>query len=277
MPNINSIPEVLYEPNQPYHYHYDNLPLKNILTRIGLVNVQTDINADMIRGASGTRESIAARLDASLDSSGSLKAESVDSAVHGIGHHADGEGPDGESYVRMKASERAKLALVASESNRLVIEVQDSFPTVGESVSIFEGSVRLEGSSTILLDFESPNTIRFHLNLPPDSIHRHHYGVEPVDASLEPSSPDRINFKTTSLNTPYKEGSLRVYLNGSRLCDQPLPVPNSSGTGFDLTYIESEEHCCGRFSINRAISMSDVIRIDFEEVFESLCPEDVEC
>lgn len=265
MPNINSIPEVLYEPNQPYHYYYDNLPLRNILTRIGLVNIQVDRNSDIIRGAAGTAGSIDARLNVSLDGDGTLKSSAVDSSSHNIGYHSDGAGPDAVEYVRMTASERAKLGLIQSEANKLVLEVDDSYPTVGSLVTITEGTVRLRGSRSIFLDFEAPDIVRIHSAFPPDTAHRHHYGQEPIDKNT--STPDHKNFYTTTLETPYRDGSLRVYVNGVRLYADAVPVPSITGSPFTPTYIESENSETGEFSLNRALNASDVIRIDFDEVF----------
>jgi hypothetical protein len=272
MPNINSIPEVLYEPNQPYHYYYDNLPLRNILTRIGLVNIQVDTNTDIIRGAAGTAGTVDARLNVSLESNGSIKVEAVDSLNHGIGYHTDGDGPDGVAYVKMTAEERAKLALVQSEANKIVIEVEDSSPTVGDYVTISEGSVRLRGSSTVFFDFEAPDVIRVHSAFPPDTAHRHHYGLQPANQNA--SSPDYKNFKTTSVSTAYDDGSLRVYVNGVRLYSSAVPVPDQTGSTFVATYVASESHTDGSFALNRSLSASDVVRIDFDEVF-ALADEDV--
>lgn len=265
MPNINSIPEVLYEPNQPYHYHYDNLPLRNILTRIGLVNIQVDTNTDIIRGAAGTAGTIDARLNVSMESNGSIKLSALDSVRHGIGHHTDGEGPDGVAYVRMTADERAKLALVQSEANRIVFEVEDHSPTVGSSVTISEGTVKFKGSSTVFFDFEAPNVVKIHSAFPPDTAHRHHYGLQPANQNA--SSPDYKNFMTTAVSTSYEEGSLRVYVNGVRLYSTSVPVPNQSGSAFTATYIAAQSHTEGSFSLNRSLSASDVIRIDFDETF----------
>lgn len=266
MPNINSVPQVLYEPNQPYHYYYDNLPLRNILTRIGLINIQVDTNADMIRGAAGSAGSIDSRLGVSLEADGSLKKASVDSTLHGIGHHEDGEGPDGVSYVRMTAEERAKLALVQSESNRLLLEIEDQFPTIGSYVEFTDGTLRLSNSSTIFFDFEAPNVLKAHSAFPPDVAHRHYYDRTPVDAG---SPADYKNYKTTTLSTPYAEGSLRVYVNGVRLSGTAVPVPNSTGSTFTPTFVEHKDAAAGLFRLNRAITSSDTIRIDFDQYFFS--------
>lgn len=265
MPQINSIPEVLYQPNQPYHYIYDNLPLRNILTRIGLVNSQVDTTADLIRGLAGTAGTPAARLGNSLNQDGSLKAASVDDSMHNIGMHEDGLGEDGVSYVRMTEEERAKLDQIQSEANRLLVEVEDQYPTMGNYVTMTDGVLRLRGSSSIFFDFEAPDTVRAHSMFPPQAAHRHNYGLEPVHQNL--SSPDRINYRTTSYSTPYAAESLRVYVNGVRLFRTGVPVPNVSGTSFTSTYVSSESSAGGVFSLNRALSSNDVIRIDFDEAF----------
>jgi hypothetical protein len=277
MPNINSIPEVLYEPNQPYHYHYDNLPLRNILTRIGLVNIQVETNTDMIRGAAGTAGSVDNRLNLSLEGDGTLKTAAVDATVHGIGHHSDGEGRDKDGnlveYVRMTAGERAKLNLVQSESNRLVVEVEDSYPTVGDTVTMSEGVVRLRGSSSVLIDFEAPDIVRFHSAFPPDTAHRHHYSLAPAHQT---SPPDFKNFKTTALNTVYVEGSLRVYVNGVRLSERATPVPNYGSVGSAVSFFQNsiadQSHTDGTFSLAAALSSQDVVVIDFDEQFAADSP-----
>jgi len=273
MPNISSIPEVLYQPNQPYHYHYDNLPLKNILTRIGLVNIQVDTNSDILRGASGSAGSLNNRLDVSLKDNGKLKSEAVDESLHNIGYHSDGMGPDNVEYVRMTQEERNKLILVDSNANNLSLEIEDAFPTVGNFVELETGVVRLMNSSTIFFDFQSPNIVKLHSIFPPDTAHRHHYDRTP--AYDNPSSPSYRHFKTTAINTSFEEDSLRVYVNGVKLTTSVgIKVPTSSTSSSSTsdiswvsTYIETQSHTSGTFSLNRALSTSDVIRIDFDEIF----------
>lgn len=264
MPNINSIPEVLYEPNQPYHYIYDNLPLRNILTRIGLVNIQVDTTADALRGAAGSAGTIGDRLDASTEQDGSLKTAAIDASLHGIGYHADGQGPDGVDYVRMTAEERAKLSLVQDAANSLSVEIDDQSALLGDTVVVSDGVLRLRNSSSVFFEFEAPNVVRAHSAFPPDVAHRHHYSLEPAPQN---SPTDRTNFKTTSYATAYMEGTLRVYVNGTRLFGSAVPVPDSSAASFAQTYVVSESPSEGKFSLNRALSESDVIRIDFDEAF----------
>ena len=49
MPRIELIPEVLYQPQDPYHWEVDNLPLKNILRRQNLINLSVDNILEQIR------------------------------------------------------------------------------------------------------------------------------------------------------------------------------------------------------------------------------------
>lgn len=261
MPQINSIPEVLYEAGQPYHHLYDNLPLKNILARISLVNIQVDTSADILRGAAGTVGSLNNRLDVSMESDGSLKSSAVDNSLHSIESHTDGE-----NYVRMTTDERDKLALILSGANKFQIEVEDfegsflKFPPDLEN-----GTLKLSKSPSIFFEFKSPNEFAIHSTLPPDVAHRHHYDVMP--AYDNPSDPSFQYYKTTSLNTPFMDGTLRVYVNGTRLTDEAVKVLNyaSSSTSWSSTYVVSQDASQGTFSLNRALSVEDVIRIDFDE------------
>ena len=261
MPDIQIIPEVLYQADQPYHVHYDNLPLKNILTRIGLVNIQVDINTDILRGASGSAGSLNARLDKSLDEAGDIKADAVNLANHSIASHADGDG-----FVRMTDEERAKLDGIQSEANKLEIEIEDydsNFLTVPPAGS--NGILRFRKSSTIFMEFQSPDTVRLHSVFPPDAAHRHSYDLIP--AYDVPSGPSYKNYRTTAVNTPFVEGSLRVYVNGARITNVPVKVlsysassvtvPNSGGivvfpsSAWVGTYIESEDPEGGTFGLSR--------------------------
>lgn len=262
MPDIQSIPEVLYQANQPYHVYYDNLPLRNILDRIGLVNIQVDTTADIVRGASGSAGSLNARLDASLDGLGHLKSGAVDMANHGIASHSDGGG-----FVRMTDEERTKLSSVQNEANRLDVEIEDSvsedsvaFPPTGSN-----GTLKLRKSSTVFFEFENPDIVRIHSVFPPDAAHKHSYDLVP--AYDVPSGPTRKIYRTTAVNTPFEEGSLRVYVNGVRLTNSPVKVLDYSSTTpvWVSNYILNQDSAGGTFELNRALSPSDVIRIDFDK------------
>jgi hypothetical protein len=268
MPQINSIPEVLYQPNQPYHHIYDNLPLKNILTRIGMVNIQVDTNTDVLRGAAGSVGSLNDRLDVSLQENGFLKTSAVDDALHSIESHTDGD-----NYVRMTTGERSKLGLVLDGANRCQIEIEnidDSMVTFPPNLE--SGTLKLVKSPSIFFEFTAPDELAIHSNLPPDIAHRHHYDALP--AYDNPSSPSFQHYKTTSLNTPFMDGTLRVYVNGSRLTDEAIKVMNygSSSTSWVSTYVSAQDPETGTFSLNRALNVADVIRIDFDELIGTPLP-----
>lgn len=267
MPHINSIPEVLYEAGHPYHHLYDNLPLKNILARISLVNIQVDTTADILRGAAGSVGSLNNRLDVSLEEDGSIKTESVDSAMHSIESHTDSD-----LYVRMTTDERNKLDLILNGANKFQIEVEDldgsmlRFPPDLEN-----GILKLLRSPSIFFEFKSPNEFAMHSTLPPDVAHRHHYDLMP--AYDNPSNPSFQHYKTTSLNTPFMDGTLRVYVNGTRITDEGVKIINaSSSTSWSSVYIVTQNSSQGTFSLNKALDVSDVVRIDFDEALSPLPP-----
>lgn len=272
MPDISKIPEVLYQGLQPYHVHYDNLPLTNILTRIDLVNNQVNINSDILRGANGTVGSLNNRLSVGINDNGTLKYSAVNNALHNIGYHTDGE-YDGVEYVRMKSEERDKLSLIDSEANKLYIEIEDSVPMSAISsisytpsyVTVSTGTLRFKSTDTVKFDFESPDVIKARSVFPISSAHQHHYGLKP--AHQTPSSPDYQNFKTTSVNTPFMSGTLRVYVNGIRILDTtPTLVPAYSDIStWTETFISSSNELNGNFTLNRALSSNDLIIIDFDE------------
>lgn len=251
MPQINNIPEVLYQPNQPYQYHYDNLPLRNILKRIDLVNSQVDTNTDVLRGASGTAGNLSSRLEVSLEESGHLKVSAVDDCNHSIEAHEDTD-----DYVRMTSGERAKLDLVENSANKLYVGV------AGDVFS--SGTLTFADSDTVTFSSPSPNTVVANVNFPLDSAHRHYYGIDPVLYGSS-SSSSGVHYKTTISDTPFMEGTLRVYVNGVRLSESSVNV--WTGSAWVPTNIASQDYASGSFSLNRTLGVTEDIRIDFDESF----------
>lgn len=257
MPEIELIPEVLHEPNQPYHFHYDNLPLKAILDRLDLINSQVDINTSILRGTQGTTGSLGARLTVSTEDDGTLKASAIDAALHSIEEHTDTD-----DYVRMTSSERDKLALIDSEATNIEIEVE----AISSTVLFANGTVRFQPSDTVTWSIDAPDIVKAHSAFPADAAHRHNYDITPANVS---PTPDYQNFKTTSINTPFIEDTLRVYVNGVRLsATGQVRVPDiATADTWTLTYVASQDETLGTFSLNRALDPSDIIRIDFDEDF----------
>jgi hypothetical protein len=264
MPELNNITDVTYQPEWPYHYDYDNIPLRNILRRIDIINYSVDRYSTMVRGAIGSTQSLAERLDKSLEQDGSLKVESVDSVMHNIGAHEDGE-ISGIIYVRMTADERDKLSLIQPEATRLEMEV--------ESISTIEPLLypiaSLQHSDTITFSLEYPNIIKAHTVFPSDAAHQHHYHQVPYGGTI----PNYKDYQTTTLSTPYVEGTLRVFVNGIYLgtsVDEAVYIyDNSEGpVGFwTLTYLDTVDPESGTFSLNRTLDPSDIITIEFDTDF----------
>lgn len=263
MPRIELIPEVYYQPTQPYHHEYDNLPLRNIITRQTLINLAVDDNSEILRDSIGSTGTLAARLNKSLNADGSLRTTEVDAALHNIAEHTDGSTTISGSpvnFVRMRETERDKLALIQDEAN----ELNAQFVTPSTTVLFETGTLEFEPSSTVTWSITSPNVIKANMAFSSDAAHQHNYDLVPVHSSI--GSPDYTNYKTTSVSTAFVEGSLRVYINGIRLSETAgVYVPDSTGpdgTWTSTYYTPSAS--AGTFALNRAITASDVIRIDFD-------------
>jgi hypothetical protein len=268
MPNINQITEVLYTGDQPYHYQYDNLPLINILKRIDLVNNQVDINTDILLGCAGTVGTLSNRLSVALADDGKLKLEAVDASLHNIGAHSDGE-YDGVEYVRMMQDERDKLATIQNSANNLKIEIEDTISSdIIEHIVVENGLLKFRASDSVGFEFDAPDILKIHSIYPPNAAHTHNYNLTP--AHQNPGSPDYKNFITTSINTPFKEGSLRVYVNGVRLGDDSVKVLSALSdpttySNWKNLYIYSSNYSTGEFVLNDSLTSFDVIMIDFDQ------------
>ncbi len=249
MPRIELIDVPLHQPEDPYHFEFDNLPLKALKTRQELINSSLDNLIAQMRDAIGTQNTVANRLNQSIEADGSLKKTAIDGALHSIEEHEDND-----NYVRMTTAERTKLEGIDSEATNITV-------TVGDFV-LDSGTVIFGSSSSIEVDLTAPNTVKFDLAFDPAFAHQHYYGLEPVSAN---SSPDYINYKVTSVSTPFMEGSLRIYVNGVRIFeDQEVYVP---GVLVDdpwtlLTY--TPNHSSGTFALSAALTSDDIIKIDFD-------------
>jgi len=101
-------------------------------------------------------------------------------------------------------------------------------------------------------------TLKPVLTIPIDFAHRHYYDLEPI-------TTDYISFKVTSVNTPYIEGSLRVYINGIKLtADNQVYVPGDVMTEDWSLNSFTPDHTAGTFELYAAITSDDIIRIDFD-------------
>lgn len=257
MPRIELITVPLYNPTDPYHFEFDNIPLKNILRRQNLINLSLDNVIEQIRDAIGTQGSMANRLNQSINADGSLKTDAIDEALHSVEEHEDTV-----DYVRMLRSESDKLALMADEATNTSLEIQLD-ENGDDVVTLDNGPARLVPSNTVSWSIESPNKISANLAFPAEAAHRHYYDQEPVPVDL--TEPDYINYKVNSAATPFVDGTLRVYINGVRLsASTSIYVPGAlvNDPWTLMTYTTDFEN--GTFALSTAISEEDVVRIDYD-------------
>lgn len=252
-----------YQALDPYNHVTDNQPIDDLTLNMDIINNQVDQNSLAISDAIGSQGTIANRLSQSINDDGSLKSEAIDSSLHNIADHIDGSG-----FVRMTDSERSKLDLIAANATdlQLMIEAISNTPVYDTGVVAFRESDSISWRVT-------GTDVYADVAFPLASRHQHYYSIDP--SPLTPMSPDYQNYYTTSIQTAYKEGSLRVYVNGVRIsptdANDPIQVPRGSGsaaTWFALSYVEDTATSgivtTGKFTLSDAIESTDRIYIDFD-------------
>ena len=288
MPDLTKMPVPLYAADQPYHWEFDNLPLKALINRDIAINNAVDNQSQILEDAAGNQGNIAVRLNQSLETNGDLKVNAIDSAMHNIAMHMDGsinltmsqidiiQNTYGYAvsnpvpFVRMLEAERDKLALIADGATSFALEVVIPTPSnislvpsnfCVSNICLFDNTVvQLQPSDYIGWQVENPNIIKPVLNFSVEFAHRHYY-------DLEPTTSDYINFNVNSVNTPYIEGSLKVYVNGTRLSSEyevlypPSIDPNISSWSSNKF---TPDHTTGTFQLDYAITSNDIIRVDFD-------------
>jgi hypothetical protein len=290
MPDLTKLPVPQHEANQPYHWTYDNLPLKTLADRDNVINNAVDKYSQILNDAAGTQGNIANRINQSIDEDGNLKSTAIDESLHNIAEHSDGtknvESSELEYYnstlgytevvnpvpfVRMLESERDKLAGIPSNATSVSIEVCTDEACTPSNVILFEqGKIQFQPSSFISWEVGvGPNTIKPILNTSLQYAHRHYYDIEP-----ELTDEATNEYDASGSSTAYIEGSLRVYLNGIRLSSEYeifYPKnPSDSSWSSSSNMIKQEKnmftpnHTNGTFTLLNSITEYDVIRVDFD-------------
>lgn len=257
MPRIELITNVEYQSLWPYDSYYDNLPVKNILTRLDLVNSAVDLNEEILTNSAGTSGSLVNRLDQSIEADGDLKSAAIDEALHSIGAHTDGE-YDGIDYVRMTAEERDKLETVAESATAITL--------TADGTTFTDEEVELIDSDTVSWEVVAPNKIKANFAFSEESAHAHYYDLTPVHSDID--TPNYQDYLTTSMSTAFIEGTLRVYVNGVRLSEsnEVYVYTGSDGPLESWTLLGfTGDAEGGTFSLTRAIDDSDIITIDFDQ------------
>lgn len=271
MPELEKYPVPLYDPLHPYHWEYDNLPLQALKLRDEVINGQVDYNSGILMDAAGNQGSVANRLNQSINADGSLKSSAIDEELHNVAAHTDGSKimTAGEiaayatlgyvvsnpvPFVRMLSSERDKLSLIADEATSLAIQVQ----TPSTTILFNHGSIRLIPSTTVQWNVTAGNEIQANMAFPAEAAHRHYYDLEPV-------TTDHKNYTTTSVSTPYMDGTLRVFINGVRISESAnVYVPGDVVSDPWMLNSFAPDDAGGSFVLTNAITVADTIRIDFD-------------
>lgn len=287
MPDLTKLPVPEYAANQPYHWEYDNLPLKVLADRDLVISNAVDNQTQVLNDAAGTQGNLSNRLNQSIDENGNLKAAAVDESLHNIAQHEDGEknvtstdldyyintlGYSGlvnpVSFVRMLEAERQKLSSIAEEATSLKIEFCGDSSCTLSNITLFENEkVQFQPSEYITWEFTSPNVIKPILNVSVEFAHRHYYDIEPI-------TTDYTNYDVNSINTPFVEGSLRVYINGARLSSEyevfyPLNPSSLSWSSSDNVLKGGHNkftpnYLNGTFVLENPVTENDIVRIDFD-------------
>ena len=273
MPDLNALPVPQYNATQPYHWEYDNRPLKTLSDRDELINGVVDTHSEILRNCSGTVGTLANRLNQSVEEDGNLKTTAVNQTLHNIAEHGDGSktvsGSELSDYntlgyigvvnpvpfVRMLEAERDKLSLVADEATNIVVNVNTPslIYTFGDGINTLD----LIESDSISWTFEGPNSVKPEIKFSIAFAHRHYYNLDPITSDYQ-------NYQVNMPSTPYMEDTLRVYINGVRLNSvYNVYVPNSDVTSWIANRF-TPDHLTGTFTLLTAITSSDIISIDFD-------------
>jgi hypothetical protein len=280
--NLNEIDGVpLYKPSDPYHYDFDNKPIKSLVERdnilLGLINK----NTKLLRDSAGDLGELPIRLNQSIDSLGNLKPDSVDSVLHNIANHTDGRKeisedevlyyeslgyavPNNPKFVRMLEDERSKLSQVESQANNIKISVEQED---GDYYVFENGIVKIQNSNTIDCEVTCDNSIKFHSKFPVDVAHQHYYGIEP-------HSDNSKDYKVNGI-PKFKENSLRVFINGTRvqLCDGDCQnrtftsYPTFQGGNVlwrTIYFVEDSQNAS--FSFSDFLNPTDQVLVDYDVV-----------
>lgn len=255
MPNIELIPDdiCLYDALDPYHVHFDNKPLRNILARQKMINTAVDLNTEILVSAQGSTGSLVDRLNGSLQDNGNLIPAAVDFAMHTMDSHTDTV-----NYVRMTVDERDKLENIAPDATNLQLTFENVVPS--NSIINFPadplsaGVVVFANSPTASWRWTA-NQMYLDVTAAPAS-HIHFYDQEPGNPSSD--------YMTYYLPGFADLTSIRVYINGSRVSQASGYIPVASATGITSWALNSITINTNNFVLANPITQYDLITVDFD-------------
>jgi hypothetical protein len=282
MPNINSINIPSYQPNQPYFWTYDNLPIDAIKQRENLINSAVDNNSYELRNAAGDAGTVGVRLAQSMDATGHLLEDAVNGVNHRISSHRDDSAnvdantlsgyqilfstlTNPVSFVKMLEVERSKLSTVSENANFLQLNIQ----TASNVAQLTDTQVLFQPSDTISWKLLGNPGVDDQVYLSAEvssglsNPHKHYYQMTPIKALVSSTSPNYN--KVYTIGMTFMSESLKVYINGIRLfSDAVVFYPTRSSTPeFKQNSFTPNLNNNG-FSLLNAISSDDIIRVDFD-------------
>jgi len=294
-PLVDAYGVPLYQPNDPYHFDFDNKPIKTLAIRDQILSNQINILTQIIRESAGDLGSLTSRLDQSIERDGNLKTDAVDQANHNIAHHSDGTRlitqqeideyislgyilSTTPEFVVMLRAERDKLSQISSDANNITFK----FPGMVNPVD--GGLVEFQDSYGIYWEVSNPNdenlVVKPILNNATD--HKHFYEVSPILVGGE--------YQISGVQR-FKKDTLRVYVNGVRIpsCSQAcsyadgvyfpsfssnvttLPPQSKSPNNLwnNLYFTEMSESA--KFILSSTLSANDKVFVDYEiEVVQAI-------
>ena len=201
--NLSNQDPPLYQPGDPYHWEYDNKPLRSLAKRDEIISQQVNNLSIILQNTSVDLGDLLARLAVSINLDGTLKADAVDLSVHRISEHVDSDG-----YVRMTDAERIKLA------SAITVEFKNKNDISLGSVN--DGNLIFKNSEGVTWELNN-NIVRANLIVPGAAdYHQHFYQVNLIEDKLI-LTEDKSGITGGLTGHNFKSGTLRVYVNGYRI------------------------------------------------------------
>jgi hypothetical protein len=201
--NLSNQEPPFYQPGDPYHWEYDNKPLRSLAKRDEIISQQVNNLSIILQNTNVDLGDLLARLAMSINLDGTLKTDAVDLSMHLISEHVDTD-----KYVRMTVDERIKLASAITLEFKNKNDV--SLGVVNDGNLIFKNS---EGVTWELND----HIVKANLIIPGAAdFHQHFYQVNLVEDKLT-FTEDKSGITGGITGHNFKSGTLRVYVNGYRI------------------------------------------------------------
>lgn len=212
MADLSKIPIRYFEQVDPYGFVVDNRPLRDLESRIDLVNSDITGLSNTLSDAAGDTGSLANRLNVSLEDDGSIKAAAI--PAHDLHIHADSG-----DFVKMTSEERTKLSGVSTSASNFGLSINQGQAKRDEVVNI-------EESASIKIH-ETSSGIQFY-SIVPTSYYHLHYG--PLEPLVKCRKENGVFIPDEDASTPYYIRAVTTYeMNKSSASTYPTYFYTSDG------------------------------------------------